>query len=187
MRPSRIISICGAVVVLAGAIQSASAGGGRGYFGRHGGYYGYRTAPSYPSYSNPYLNPYSYESQALPYWLKPGYRSGNGNNGYSVPAARYDRFGAIAYSKSTGALGYSYGHYSQNDAEQDALSRCDASDREVIGWVRNAYGALAVGDDSAACGWAWGTTRDDAERAALAECKKQTTNCYIKRWVFSGD
>lgn len=174
--------MCNLQLVLAAALatilglfaESASAGD------RWGSSYSY-------SYRNPYLNPYSYESQALPYWLKPGYRSGNGANGYYATPRRPDRFGAIAYSRSTGAFGYSYGHYSQSEAEQDALARCDASDRKVVGWMRNAYGALALGDDPGAYGFAWGTTRERAEQAALAACQKQTTNCYIKRWVFSGN
>jgi hypothetical protein len=165
----------------------AFARGQRGHSGWRGGNHRSRPGPSYDSYSNPYLNPYSYESQALPYWLKPGYQSGSGGYGYSAPSNRSDRYGAIAYSKSTGAYGYSYGHYSQADAERDALARCDSPDRQVIGWMRNAYAALAVGDAPEQYGWGWGATRSAAEQAALAECRKRTTNCYIKRWVFSGN
>lgn len=167
--------------------QSASAGGRRGYSGWRGGYYGSRSSSSYNSYSNPYLNPYSYESQALPYWLKPDYRSGSGGYRYYAPARRPDRYGAIAYSRSTGTYGYSYNHYSQNDAEQDALRYCDADDREVIGWMRNAYGALAVGDDVSEYGWAWATTSAAAQEAALAYCRERTTNCRIAVTVFSGN
>lgn len=166
--------------------SSAFAGGRFGRSGWHGGYYGSRSGSSYSSYSNPYLNPYSYESQALPYWLKPGYRPGGGST-YSAPAARPDRFGAIVYSRSTGTYGYSYGHYGQAAAERDALSRCDASDGEVVGWMRNAYGALAVGDDPEQYGWAWAATREAARQAALAECEKRTTNCYVTLTVFSGN
>jgi hypothetical protein len=168
-------------------MHPAFADGRQGRSGWRSGNYGSHSGRSYNSYSNPYLNPYSYESQALPYWLKPGYQSGSGGYGSSAPARRSDRYGAIAYSTSTGACGYSYGHYSQADAERDALARCDAPDRAVIGWMRNAYGALAVGDAPGQYGWGWGVTRTAAEQSALAECRKRTTNCYIKRWVFSGN
>lgn len=169
---------------------SVHAGGRHGHSGSYyqGGYRGSYSSSSYYSYSNPYLNPYSYESQALPYWLKPGYRSGGGYNySYSTPASRPDRYGAIAYSRTTGTYGYSYSQYSQDDAEREALNQCESSDRAVIGWMRNAYGALAVGASHDQYGWGWGATREAAKQAALDECRKLTDDCTIKLTVFSGN
>ena len=167
--------------------ESAVAGGYRGRGGGHGSpQRNADSGSSHATYSNPYLNPYSYESQALPYWLKSDYRSGS-RTSYCEGGSRSDRFGAIAYSRSTGTYGYSYNHFSQADAEQDALSRCDAADRAIIGWMRNAHGALAVGDDAEHYGWAWGATRDEAQQAALAHCRERTSNCRIAVSVFSGN
>jgi len=182
-----------AALLLAGDFIAADAlargpRGRSGYYGR--GHSGYRTGSSSYSYSNPYLNPYSYESQALPYWLKPGYDSNSGGGGggyyYSTPS-RPDRYGAIAYSPSTGTYGYSYSRYSQTDAEREALQQCDADDRKVIGWMRNAYGALAVGDTPDQYAWAWGATREAAKQSALAKCQELSANSYIKLTVFSGN
>ena len=129
----RLPSFLVAALLVAGDFNLPSADAG-GRYGRSAwqsrGYYGRSGSSSY-SYSNPYLNPYSYESQALPYWLKPGYSSGSNSGGYSysAPASRRDHFGAIAYSPSTGTYGYSYHQYSQSDAEREALQQCDAEAR----------------------------------------------------------
>jgi serine/threonine-protein kinase len=102
-------------------------------------------------------------------------------------AARADQYAAIAYSQSTGAIGWSYGCCSQAEAEDLALQNCDGDDAQIVTWARNAYCAIALGDDDGAYGAAWGVCQAEAERRALAECGKSTTGCYIARWVFSGE
>lgn len=138
------------------------------------------------NYNSQYANPYSYEAQNRPYWLQPSYRARSSNT-YSVPDSPQDYFAAIAYSRSTGTYGYSFGKYSQADAEREALNNCDTADREIIGWVRNAHGALAVGDDKQQFGWAWGMTRSAAQQAALENCQARTSNSRIAVTVFSGN
>lgn len=190
---NRLLSTVVLTAVWGCSVTPVEAGGRHGHSGWYGGgrYSGsYSGSSSYSgsySYNNPYYNPYSYESQSLPYWLKPSNRSTSGGYSYSVPAQRSDRYGAIAYSRTTGASGYSYSQYSQADAEREALQQCDATDGEIIGWMRNSHGALAVGDDVNEYGWAWGTTADAAQEAALAKCHERTTNCRIAVTVFSGN
>jgi serine/threonine-protein kinase len=101
-------------------------------------------------------------------------------------AAHADQFAAIAFSQSTGAIGYAYNCNSLEEAEDLALSFCNAEDARVVTWSRNAYCALAIGDDFGAYGAAWGRTRAEAEENALALCSQYTTGGYIARWVYSG-
>ena len=95
-----------------------------------------------------------------------------------------DHYGAIAYSPSTGATGYSYDHYTRADAEAGALNECGkrASDCQLPLWFRNACGALAVGSGGS-WGTGWGTSRGLAERHALATCRKLTSGCSVASWV----
>ncbi len=96
------------------------------------------------------------------------------------PAAA-DNYGAIAYSPSTGANGYSYNYGSQGAAESSAMSRCNAMDCKIVIWFRDACGALAVG--SSGYGSSWATTRASAEQGAIAECGKFTGGCATAAWA----
>jgi hypothetical protein len=96
-----------------------------------------------------------------------------------------NRFGAIYFSQSTGAHGYSYDYNSQYQAEQGALNEClsaGGTDCQRATWFRNACGALAVGDGN---GWGarWGNNRNGAEQNALQSCNRNAGNCRILRWV----
>ena len=95
-----------------------------------------------------------------------------------------DYYGAIAYSPSTGAYGYSYDHPSRADAEARALAECGnrASDCQLPLWFRNACGALASGGNG---GWGtgWGTSRGLAEGYALSTCRQHTSGCSVIAWV----
>jgi Domain of unknown function (DUF4189) len=95
-----------------------------------------------------------------------------------------DYYGAIAYSPSTGAYGFSYDHYSQAEAENRAMAECRAraGDCQLPLWFRNACGALAVGSGG---GWGtgWGTDQGLAESYAIQTCSRNTNSCQIIRWV----
>jgi type II secretory pathway pseudopilin PulG len=91
-------------------------------------------------------------------------------------------YAAIAYSFGTGKWGNAYNYTTRAEAERVALSKCGKSDCEVLAWARNACCALAVGDDSK-YGYGWDSDRSSAERRALAECRKRTTNCEIISWA----
>jgi hypothetical protein len=105
----------------------------------------------------------------------------------SAGAAWADKYAAIAYSQSTGSIGYSYNCGSLAEAKQLALQNCDGEDADVVSWARNAYCALALGADDGAYGQSWGRTRAEAERLALQACAQYAANCYIARWVYSGE
>ena len=100
-------------------------------------------------------------------------------------ASAQNKFGAIYFSQSTGAHGYSYDYNSQYQAEQRALNEClgaGGTDCVRATWFRNACGALAVGDGN---GWGshWGNHRSGAEQNALNTCRRNASGCRIVRWV----
>jgi len=101
----------------------------------------------------------------------------------SGDAAAQDYYGAIAYSPSTGAHGWSNDHRSRGAAQNTALANCrkHAGDCAVPIWFRNACGALAVGANGYGSGW--GTSRNLAESYALQSCRRHTGDCAIRRWV----
>ena len=95
-----------------------------------------------------------------------------------------DYYGAIAYSKTTRAVGYVYDMETQDEAESAALIACSdlAPDCEPVNWFRNACGALAVSSDGA-WGTSWGEDEARAEKKALAGCGQYAKDCQIVRWV----
>jgi Domain of unknown function (DUF4189) len=98
-------------------------------------------------------------------------------------ASADDHYGAIAYSPSTGAQGWSYDYDVRVAAESAAMTICrqGAIDCIVPVWFRNACGALAVGTRGYGSGW--GTSRDGAENEALGSCRKHSEVCAIRRWA----
>ena len=97
--------------------------------------------------------------------------------------AAADNYGAIAYSPSTKAYGWSYDFPSRGAAESEAMSRCrtKAGDCFVPLWFRNACGALAIGSGGYGTGWA--TDRSSAEHQALGVCRRHTGDCAVRQWV----
>lgn len=91
--------------------------------------------------------------------------------------------GAIAYSPSTRAHGWSYDYPSRGHADRRALDRCGRHARDCIVAVRfhKACGALAVGPDGYGSGW--GDSRKVAEGYALRSCARYSNGCEIVRWV----
>ena len=104
--------------------------------------------------------------------------------GFASGPAMAENYGAIAYSPSTGAHGWSYDYPSRGAAENVALQGCrqHAGDCLVPIWFRDACGALAVGSNNG-YGTGWGTSRGLAESYALQSCRKHTSNCAIRRWA----
>jgi hypothetical protein len=92
-------------------------------------------------------------------------------------------YGAIAYSPSTRAHGWSYDYASRSDAKRRALDQCNrhADDCVVPVWFRNACGALAVGADGYGSGW--GASRKLAETYAIQSCGRYSASCAVIRWV----
>jgi uncharacterized protein DUF4189 len=94
-----------------------------------------------------------------------------------------ESFGAIAYSPTNRAHGWSYDYPSRRDAERGALAQCrrHAEDCIVPVWFRNACGALAVGSDGYGSGW--GPNRKSAEGQAIQSCQRYSGGCAVIRWV----
>ena len=101
-------------------------------------------------------------------------------------AVAQNYYGAIAYSQSSDAHGYSYDYYSQGEAEARALQECynysGSYDCVVTIWFRNACGALAT-TPNGAYGSAWGVNQAVAERNALETCSQYGQGCRVTRWV----
>lgn len=107
-----------------------------------------------------------------------------------IPAgAASDQYGAIAFSKSTSAHGYSYDYYNRATAEKRAVSECNkragSDDCKVVIWFKNACGALAVGDSGS--GAEWGETAEVALFKSLASCVQISSHCEIVSWACTGN
>ena len=98
-----------------------------------------------------------------------------------------DSYGAITYSPSTGALGWSNANDNRGDAETVARRNCDSSadDCRIAIWFRNGCSAVAVGHRG---GWGsgWGYDNREAQRQAIGNCGRQTGTCRVIRWQCSG-
>lgn len=96
-----------------------------------------------------------------------------------------DLYGAIAFSPSTSAHGYSFDYANRAAAERRAINECErhagSDDCRAILWFHNACGALAVGDN--AYGSGWGTDMLYAALYAVESCEELTDNCKVIRWV----
>jgi serine/threonine-protein kinase len=94
-----------------------------------------------------------------------------------------EHYGAIAYSPSTRAHGWSYDYPSRGGAERRALDQCrrHAGDCIIAVRFRRACGALAVGPDGYGSGW--GATRKLAQGYALRSCARYSDGCTVVRWV----
>ena len=88
-------------------------------------------------------------------------------------------YGAIAYSASSGAYGYSEKYANRTQAESRAKQECGKSDCEIAAWYFNSCGALAA-DDDGHWGGAQGGNEEGARRAASARCEKEGgRNCRV--------
>jgi hypothetical protein len=105
----------------------------------------------------------------------------------AVPSlAAANEWGAIAFSRSTGAHGYSHNYATRGAAERRAISGCQRHGRgcQIAVYFANACGALAVGRGNG-YGVAWSAGRQDAINRAVRACNGYTSGCRIVRWVCS--
>jgi len=92
--------------------------------------------------------------------------------------------GAFAYDEATGKYGASWNEPDEKAAEEAALKGC-ASDKCKIVFRTKAgqCGAIAATDDGKIWGGAWRLKREDAEKAATANCEKRpgaSGKCKVK-------
>jgi hypothetical protein len=98
-------------------------------------------------------------------------------------------YGALAYSRSTGADGYSVKYDTQGEAERAAIRFCHqhggTEDCKIEVWFNKACGALAT-NGKGSYGSAWSHSSAEADRLALARCNgRDEQTCAIKRSVCS--
>jgi serine/threonine-protein kinase len=90
--------------------------------------------------------------------------------------------GAIAFSPSTKAYGFSYDYATKRQAEREAMRFCnqEANDCVIAVTFYNGCGAVAAGRN----GWGadWGATSNRAQQNALDMCSNYTTRCRVVRW-----
>ncbi|MDJ0678137.1 MAG: DUF4189 domain-containing protein [Calothrix sp. MO_167.B42] len=106
--------------------------------------------------------------------------------GAETTLAKSANYGSIAYSTSTGAMGWSTNYGTRTAAERRARRECEryagSGDCKPVVWVRNACAALATANNRA-YGWAWNTRRYLATQRALEECSKRGGSCKIRRVI----
>jgi serine/threonine-protein kinase len=95
--------------------------------------------------------------------------------------AAADNFGAIAFAKGNGAVGYSFDYRSRGEAEEQALQECGRGCAVVL-WFKDACGALAVGEGRG-YGTGWSARRGEAEAIAMRNCRSNTDGCTVVRWT----
>ncbi len=108
--------------------------------------------------------------------------------GAETALANRSSYGAVAYSTSTGATGWSRHYATRSAAERRAKRECErysgSGDCRAVVWVRNACAALATASNRA-YGWAWNTNRYTARRRALYQCRLRGRRCKIRHVVCS--
>ena len=101
------------------------------------------------------------------------------------PLQAEDLHGSIAFSREQdGALawGIAWSFDSAGSAATEAIDQCRASGGTLcalVGWFREACGALAIGDGNG-YGTGWGSTTVAAEQDALAQCRSKNDNCRVE-------
>jgi len=95
-------------------------------------------------------------------------------------------YGAIAYSPSTGANGWSNKSDTREEAENTALKECGkrASDCEIEVWFDDKCGAVAAGEKEVS--WGLGNTAREAQLSALEKCRQgEDHKCELRASVCS--
>jgi hypothetical protein len=94
------------------------------------------------------------------------------------------KFGAIAYSQTTGHVGVSYGQPTQQVAEWGAVQGCGAPDCQAKIWVNQMCAAMAIGQTRIPS-TGGGKTKEEAELHAMTDCAQKQAGCRVVRWVCS--
>jgi hypothetical protein len=82
------------------------------------------------------------------------------------------KWGAIAYSRTTGASGYSYGWSDEAKAKQVALANCTKNGAGCQLWATYENGCGAVAADGNIVTWGSASAKPTADQRALSECSK---------------
>ena len=95
-------------------------------------------------------------------------------------------YGALAYSPSRGADGFSYNYRTPSAARSKALQQCAARARgcKIVANFSRGCAALAIGRN-AAWGVATSRNRRTARANAVRACRKHGSGCRIQRSICS--
>ena len=133
----------------------------------HGVHYGWGWWPLY----NPGTWYPSYGYNYYPYW--------NYNPHYS-------RFGAIAYSVSTGRWGIAYSYPTRHQAEISSEAYCGRWDCQAVVWVRGGCATIAKAPQSDRVSYGYHPLRRRATEYALQACLQGgDLDCQPIAWVCS--
>jgi hypothetical protein len=104
-------------------------------------------------------------------------------------AAAQGYVAAIAFSQSTGKIGYTAREArTEQQAKMLALRSSGAPDAKVWMWAQNEWVAIAVSDDNpGTAGFAHSGSADEAQRLALRECQRLAKGgaCTVKLCIHS--
>ncbi len=100
----------------------------------------------------------------------------------------YASYGAISYSLSTGAVGWSWGNATQQGAFDRANGYCAQSDCRPVVWVQGGCASVATSSDRSRLGWGYDGSRHSAQSRALRACQAGAgapADCAVLAWVCS--
>jgi hypothetical protein len=91
-------------------------------------------------------------------------------------------YGAIAYSPSTGRIGWANGRDNAWSAKRAAVSACGVGDCTWRVQESNEYAVIAVGANGHTA-VAWNGDLFAAERDAITACSSVDTSCTWRQWI----
>lgn len=90
-----------------------------------------------------------------------------------------DTYAVVAYSPSTGKIGWAWNYRVYNTAARVALKNCGERDARVVNWARFGWLVLVVSEDKSygtATSYGKGATAATAYTEALKELRKHSTS-----------
>jgi hypothetical protein len=90
-----------------------------------------------------------------------------------------ETYSSIAYSLATGKYAASVSKPSKTEAEHEAREKCKAADAKIIATVKDKWCSLALGKDKSVFGIGTADSEKEAQKKALDDCEKKTTDCHI--------
>lgn len=97
-------------------------------------------------------------------------------------------YAAIAYSHKDDKFGQAWGYSYRHDAVVSAQHSCGSQEScAPLVWVQGGCAAAATSASQKRMGWAYSTTRDNAQVFARRACQSggQANDCEIRSWVCS--
>ncbi|HEY4244808.1 MAG TPA: DUF4189 domain-containing protein [Kofleriaceae bacterium] len=119
----------------------------------------------------------------------PYYHHYGWGNHYYEPAVQYpvaqggDGHGAIAYSPSTGRVGWAFSKSTRWHATRDALQACGVGDCQIQVWEHGQTGVLVKAEDGSIY-TGYGPVLWSAENWAMNRCSSAGgVGCHVERFV----